>query len=384
MRLLTGSRWRIGPAISRRSVGGPGCPPGRRRPTADRASRPGRAPTRGQAPRVGHAPTSAASRSRPRTTSTTRASVDALDALPPTAGSPRPDGGGSPGWPTSSAPCAGGPRNPSSTSSPTSSAPSASTSRSAARTGDVALSRADLDAFLDVAVGFAESGEGASLSAFLAYLDAADAEERGLEPGQVEVAGGTRPGADGARRQGAGVGRRFRAGSGRESVPRRPEPRTRRGSPTSGHCRSRCVATPTHCPRWTSNPRPTNARSRRRSTGSSRSAATGPGSRSAGSPTSRRPGRVSCWSGRGTAGTRRSARASRAVLLEVAEACRAGAGRLAGWHGEVDLAAGNPVTAAPPRHAWPYDPLTVERRHDIEGRAELVAKAHAALGSGSR
>jgi ATP-dependent DNA helicase UvrD/PcrA len=44
-----------------------------------------------------------------------------------------------------------------------------------------------LDRFLDVAARFAEDAEVATLSAFLAYLEAAEATERGLEAGVVEV-----------------------------------------------------------------------------------------------------------------------------------------------------------------------------------------------------
>jgi DNA helicase II / ATP-dependent DNA helicase PcrA len=49
--------------------------------------------------------------------------------------------------------------------------------------------RANLDRFLDVTAEFAVSGESPTLSAFLAYLDAAESAERGLRPGEVEVAG---------------------------------------------------------------------------------------------------------------------------------------------------------------------------------------------------
>ena len=52
------------------------------------------------------------------------------------------------------------------------------------------LARAHLDAFGDVAARFAEESEGATLTALLAYLDAAEDEERGLPPGEVEVVDG--------------------------------------------------------------------------------------------------------------------------------------------------------------------------------------------------
>jgi DNA helicase II / ATP-dependent DNA helicase PcrA len=52
------------------------------------------------------------------------------------------------------------------------------------------LARAHLDAIGDVAARFASESEGGTLSAFLAYLAAAEEEERGLTPGEVEVVEG--------------------------------------------------------------------------------------------------------------------------------------------------------------------------------------------------
>jgi DNA helicase II / ATP-dependent DNA helicase PcrA len=60
----------------------------------------------------------------------------------------------------------------------------------AARAGDAGLARAHLDAFGDIAARFAAESEGPTLSAFLAYLAAAENEERGLAPGDVEVVEG--------------------------------------------------------------------------------------------------------------------------------------------------------------------------------------------------
>jgi DNA helicase-2/ATP-dependent DNA helicase PcrA len=56
--------------------------------------------------------------------------------------------------------------------------------------GSAGLARAHLDALGDVAARFAEESEGGTLSAFLAYLQAAEEEERGLTPGDVEVVDG--------------------------------------------------------------------------------------------------------------------------------------------------------------------------------------------------
>jgi DNA helicase-2/ATP-dependent DNA helicase PcrA len=58
------------------------------------------------------------------------------------------------------------------------------------RNGAAALARAHLDAIGDVAARFAEEAEGGTLSALLAYLAAAEDEERGLTPGDVEVVDG--------------------------------------------------------------------------------------------------------------------------------------------------------------------------------------------------
>ena len=52
-----------------------------------------------------------------------------------------------------------------------------------------ATGRANLDRFLDVTSEFAASGESPTLAAFLAYLEAAEEAERGLRPGEVEVSG---------------------------------------------------------------------------------------------------------------------------------------------------------------------------------------------------
>ncbi|HEY6593214.1 MAG TPA: UvrD-helicase domain-containing protein [Asanoa sp.] len=59
-----------------------------------------------------------------------------------------------------------------------------------ARAGDAGLARGHLDALGDVAARFARDTEGGALAGFLAFLTAAEDEERGLEPGEVEVVEG--------------------------------------------------------------------------------------------------------------------------------------------------------------------------------------------------
>ncbi|MBO4210532.1 ATP-dependent helicase, partial [Micromonospora echinofusca] len=56
--------------------------------------------------------------------------------------------------------------------------------------GDAGLARGHLDALGDVAARFAGESAGAPLSAFLAFLAAAEDSERGLAPGEVEVVEG--------------------------------------------------------------------------------------------------------------------------------------------------------------------------------------------------
>ncbi|MFI6133974.1 ATP-dependent helicase [Micromonospora sp. NPDC051141] len=56
--------------------------------------------------------------------------------------------------------------------------------------GDAGLARAHLDALGDVAARFSGETPGATLAGFLAYLSAAEDEERGLAPGEVEVVAG--------------------------------------------------------------------------------------------------------------------------------------------------------------------------------------------------
>ena len=56
--------------------------------------------------------------------------------------------------------------------------------------GDAGLARGHLDALGDVAARYAGDADGGTLAGFLAFLAAAEEEERGLEPGQVDVVEG--------------------------------------------------------------------------------------------------------------------------------------------------------------------------------------------------
>ncbi len=60
----------------------------------------------------------------------------------------------------------------------------------AVRAGDTGLARAHLDAFAETAARFASETQGATLSAFLAFLEAAESEERGLDTGETDLVEG--------------------------------------------------------------------------------------------------------------------------------------------------------------------------------------------------
>jgi DNA helicase-2/ATP-dependent DNA helicase PcrA len=57
----------------------------------------------------------------------------------------------------------------------------------AAGTGDVATARVDLDAFTQVVADFAQDADDTRVTTFLAYLEAAEENEDGLEPGTAEL-----------------------------------------------------------------------------------------------------------------------------------------------------------------------------------------------------
>jgi DNA helicase II / ATP-dependent DNA helicase PcrA len=62
--------------------------------------------------------------------------------------------------------------------------------RALALGGDAGLARAHLDQLAEVAARFGTETDGAPLSAFLAFLTAAENEERGLAPGEIDIAEG--------------------------------------------------------------------------------------------------------------------------------------------------------------------------------------------------
>ncbi|MBM7786079.1 UvrD-helicase domain-containing protein [Tenggerimyces flavus] len=251
----------------------------------------------------------------------------------------------------------------------------------AARTGDVTTSRADLDAFLDVAVGFADSGEGATLTAFLAFLDAADEEERGLEPGQVEIdderiqvltvhgAKGLEwdvvfvPGmVEGVLPAARAKDKAWLSDVGALPFPLRGDAAVLpeldvSGAADQGDVKAAFEQFMEDCGE--------RARLEER--------------RLAYVAVTRARQLLICSGYRWDETTK--PREPGEYLQEIAAVCAAGAGSLPVWHGTVDVEGGNPVTAEPPSHAWPYDPLDDKRRTEIRAGANLVGLSLAALDS---
>jgi DNA helicase-2/ATP-dependent DNA helicase PcrA len=241
LRLLTGARWRIGPATWPPSGGGPAArarrrrvgrrPGGGGRPRASTSRRSARSSTRSTTclPRV------SATRCRPKGRRRLEALRDELRALRRRVDQPLPD-------------LVGDVERTLGLDVEVSARPG---------TTDPAAARADLDAFADAAAQFAgdvaQDGAGeAVLSAFLAHLSAAEDEEHGLDTGAVSGADTVKlmtvhaaKGLEWAVVAVPGLARSTTAGRRSSRPGRRPAPR---GRPTSGCCPSRCAATAPTCP----------------------------------------------------------------------------------------------------------------------------------------
>lgn len=249
----------------------------------------------------------------------------------------------------------------------------------AARTGDVAASRADLDAFLDVASDFAESGDDSSLTAFLAYLEAAETEERGLEPGQVEVsedriqvltvhgAKGLEwdvvfvPGlVEGVFPQSAEKDKAWLQEIGALPFPLRGDAAALPELDLSAVEDQADVKAA-----FDGFVAAAGARARLEERRLAYVAAT-------------RARQILVWSGYWWDDNVKPRRPS-PFLLDVEAACRSGAGSVDVWVDESERAAENPVSAEPPSHTWPYDPIGPQRRSEVEAGAGLVWQAGAEL-----
>ena len=223
----------------------------------------------------------------------------------------------------------------------------------AARPGpSLAAARADLDAFADAAAAFAGDTQEPTLGAFLAYLTAAETEEFGLEAGQVSDADAVKlatvHSAKGLQWP-AVIVPGLSAGSRSQNFPARPRLSTR----------------------WTDNPRllpfwlrgdeadlPALAGLEPDAVAAFSRACTARNlaeeRRLAYVAVTRAAYWLACtgyWWGAG-----KSPLGPSSFLLEVAGACRDGAGQVAEWAGPPPEGAENPVLAEPLTAAWPQPP----------------------------
>ncbi len=238
------------------------------------------------------------------------------------------------------------------------------------------LARAHLDAIGDVAARFAAETEGGTLSALLAYLAAAEEEERGLEPGEVEVVDGavqilTVHAAKGLEWDVVAV-----AGLCADAFPAKPKasdhwlkgmgvlPFPLRGDrdglpvlelPVAGEARDVRTAVAEFDDAW-------RAHQEREERRLAYVAVT-------------RPRHLLLCSGFRWGNGLTEPRAASPFLTEIAQVCQEGAGSVPVWAPpEVD-AAGNPTLAEQVAAQWPFDPLGARRAAVLEGAAMVRAAA---------
>jgi DNA helicase-2/ATP-dependent DNA helicase PcrA len=255
----------------------------------------------------------------------------------------------------------------------------------AARTGDIAVSRADIDAFFDVASDFSEQGDDPSLTSFLAYLEAAEKEERGLEPGQVEVSEdriqvltvhGSKglewdvvfvPGlVEGVFPSAGEKDKAWLSEPGELPFPLRGDRDALPVLDLSGAADQTDIKEAFERFQLDAG-----AWARQEERRLAYVAAT-------------RARSLLVWSGYWWEENTQP-RTPSAFLTSLAEAGRQHPGEfgeVAVWVTEEERSAENPVSAEPPSHAWPYDPMGPERRAEVESGASLVAAAKHALARG--
>ena len=357
MRLLTGARWRLGPrdidALARWA----------RRLVHQAGRRPGRSPSAGTAEAVEAHPDDVDERSI----------VDALDALPQSAGWFSPEG------------------------HRRLTALSRQLRALRARVGqplpdlvhdverslglDVevaaradATGRSNLDRFLDVTAEFAASGDAPTLAAFLGYLEAAEEAERGLRPGEVEVSGDrvqilTVHGAKGLEWDAV-----FVAGLVDQLFP-------------AGHAEDRAwLGDPGELPYPLRGDASSLPRLRLEAASDQREARDlvqqfAAQSGAAGRLEERRLAYVAVTRARRllvcsgfwwSDGVR--PRKPSTFLVEIRAVCEQGAGTVSVWSAEPSDAHTNPLDDVAPEYRWPYDPLGA-RRAVVEDGADLVRAA---------
>ena len=257
----------------------------------------------------------------------------------------------------------------------------------AARTGDPAVSRADLDAFLDVVVDFSQSGEEPTLTSFLAYLEAAADEERGLEttqpevdrdriqvltvhgakglewdvvfvPGMMDELFPSKPRAKGAWLSSVGV-LPFELRGDAEALPHAPFEQAADQQELE-QTRKQFLA---DCEAWALLEERRLAyvaltRARRLLVASGH------------------------WWGDGAC-----PRKLGSFLSEIAEVCGTGVGSVPVWcerpkSDEDGTPPMNPLNADPPSRSWPYDPLDEQRRSEVQAGADLVREAGELIAAG--
>ncbi|HEY3505594.1 MAG TPA: UvrD-helicase domain-containing protein [Actinocatenispora sp.] len=246
---------------------------------------------------------------------------------------------------------------------------------------DAGLARAHLDTFGDVAARFAADSETATLASFLAFLAAAEEQERGLEPGHVEVVTGavqvlTVHSAKGLEWDVVAL-----AGLSEQVFPARSQ---------ADHWLARPGVLPfglrgdrTGLPEFrVSTVENQRALSRLRKDFLARWVEhDADEERRLAYVAITRPRRLLLCSGYWWDGDATGRRGPSELLTEVRERCLAGAGHVDAWAEEPPPDTENPVKANPPRAEWPADPLGA-RRPALTDAASLVRAELAALRTG--